>query len=101
MRTIIVDHEYWEEYPRSGSFIYFSKDRKLLGDKTVLESKSKELIDRLENLDDFVNGKPMYMLLPEENFFETDTPDLPQVIQIVKSDMSSLEFFMSLAQEEE
>lgn len=36
MRTIIVDHEYWEEYPRSGSFIYFSKDRKLLGDKTVL-----------------------------------------------------------------
>lgn len=101
MRTIAVDHEYWDEYPRSGSFIYFSKDRKLLGDQTVIEGKSKELIDRIENCDDFVNGNPMYILLPEENFFATDTPDLPQVIQIVKSDMSSLEFFMSLAQEEE
>lgn len=101
MRTITVDHEYWDEYPRSGSFIYFSKDQKLLGDQTVIEGKSKELIDRIENCDDFVNGKPMYILLPEENFFVTDTPDLPQVIQIVKSDMSSLEFFMSLAQEEE
>lgn len=101
MRTIAVDHEYWDEYPRSGSFVYFSKDRKLLGDQTVIEGKSKELIDRIENCDDFVNGKPMYILLPEENFFETDTPDLPQVIQIVKSDMSSIEFFMSLAQEEE
>ena len=101
MRTIAVDHEYWDEYPRSGSFIYFSKDQKLLGDKTVIEGKSKELIERIENLDDFVNGKAMYILLPEENFFENDTPDLPQVIQIVKSDMSSLEFFMSLAQEEE
>lgn len=101
MRTIAVDHEYWDEYPRSGSFIYFSKDQKLLGDKTVIEGKSKELIERIENLDDFVNGKAMCILLPEENFFENDTPDLPQVIQIVKSDMSSLEFFMSLAQEEE
>lgn len=101
MRTIIVDHEYWEEYPRSGSFIYFSKDRKLLGDKTVLEGKSKELIDRMEANDDFVNGKAMYILLPEGNFFKTDDLDLPQVIQIVKSDMSSLEFFMSLTQEEE
>ena len=101
MRTIIVDHEYWEEYPRSGSFIYFSKDRKLLGDKTVIEGKSKELIDRIENYDDFVNGKPIYILIPEGHFFTTDDLDLPQVIQIVKSDMSSLEFFMSLTQEEE
>lgn len=101
MRTIIVDYEYWEEYPRSGSFIYFSKDRKLLGDKTVIEGKSKELIDRMENHDDFVNGKAMYILLPEGNFFNDENPDLPQVIQIVKSDMSSLEFFMSLTQEEE
>ena len=101
MRTIAVDHEYWEEYPRSGSFIYFSKDRKLLGDKTVIEGKSKELIDRMENHDDFVNGKAMYILLPEGNFFNDEKPDLPQVIQIVKSDKSSLEFFMSLTQEEE
>lgn len=101
MRTIIVDHEYWEEYPRSGSFIYFSKDRKLLGDKTILEGKSKELIDRMENHDDFVNGKAMYILIPEGHFFTVDDLDLPQVIQIVKSDMSSLEFFMSLTQEEE
>lgn len=101
MRTIAVDHEYWEEYPRSGSFIYFSKDRKLLGDKTVIEGKSKELIDRMENHDDFVNGKPMYILIPEGNFFTADDLDLPQVIQIVKSDMSSLEFFMSLTQKEE
>lgn len=97
MRTIIVDHEYWDEYPRSGMFIYFSKDRKFLGNKTVIEGKSKELIDRIENYDDFVNGKPMYILLPEENFFATDTPDLPQVIRIVKLDTSSLEFFMPLA----
>lgn len=97
MRTIIVDHEYWKEYPRSGSFVYFSKDRKLLGDKTVIEGKSKELIDRIENYNDFINGKPMYILLPEENFFATDTPDLPQVIRIVKLYMSSLEFFMPLA----
>ena len=61
MRTIVVDHEYWEEYPRSGSFIYFSKDRKLLGDKTVLEGKSKELIDDMETYDDFVNGKALYI----------------------------------------
>lgn len=101
MRTIIVDHEYWEEYPRTGSFIYFSKDRKLLGDKSILEGKAKELIDRMEAHDDFVNGKAMYILLPEGNFFKTDDLDLPQVIQIVKSDMSSLEFFMSLTQEEE
>lgn len=101
MRTITVDHEYWEEYPRSGSFIYFSKDRKLLGDKTVIEGKSKELIDRMGNHDDFVNGKAMYILLPEGNFFNDEKPDLPQVIQIVKSDMSSLEFFMSLTQEED
>ncbi len=101
MRTIIVDYEYWEEYPRSGSFIYFSKDRKLLGDKTVLEGKSKELIDRMGGHDDFVNGKAMYILIPEGNFFTADDLDLPQVIQIVKSDMSSLEFFMSLTQEEE
>lgn len=101
MRTIIVDHEYWEEYPRSGSFIYFSKDRKLLGDKSVLKGKAKELIDRMGTHDDFVNSKAMYILLPEGNFFKTDDLDLPQVIQIVKSDMSSLEFFMSLAQEEE
>ena len=101
MRTIIVDHEYWEEYPRSGSFIYFSKDRKLLGDKTVLEGKSKELIDRMETYDDFVNGKALYILLPYGNFFTADDLDLPQVVQIVKSDMSSLEFFMSLTQEEE
>lgn len=101
MRTIVVDHEYWEEYPRSGSFIYFSKDRKLLGDKTVIEGKSKELIDRMENEDDFVNGEAMYILLPEGNFFNTEDPDLPQVIQIVKSDTSSFEFFMSLTQEEE
>lgn len=101
MRTIAVDHEYWEEYPRSGSFIYFSKDRKLLGDKTVIEGKSKELIDRMENEDDFVNGNAMYILLPEGNFFNDEDPDLPQVIQIVKSDMSSLEFFMSLTQEED
>ncbi len=101
MRTIIVDYEYWEEYPRSGSFIYFSKDRKLLGDKTVIEGKSKELIDRMKNHDDFVNGKAMYILLPEGNFFNDENPDLPQVIQIVKSDMSSLEFFMSLTQKEE
>lgn len=101
MRTIVVDHEYWEEYPRSGSFIYFSKDRKLLGDKTVLEGKSKELIDRMGGHDDFVNGKAMYILIPEGNFFTADDLDLPQVIQIVKSDMSSLEFFMSLTQEEE
>lgn len=101
MRTIAVDHEYWEEYPRSGSFIYFSKDRKLLGDKTVIEGKSKELIDRMENEDDFVNGNAMYILLPEGNFFNTEDPDLPQVIQIVKSDTSSFEFFMSLTQEEE
>ena len=101
MRTIAVDHEYWEEYPRSGSFIYFSKDRKLLGDKTVIEGKSKELIDRMENEDDFVSGKPMYILLPEGNFFNDEDPDLPQVIQIVKSDTSSFEFFMSLTQEEE
>lgn len=101
MRTIIVDHEYWEEYPRSGSFIYFSKDRKLLGDKTVLEGKSKELIDRMGDYDDFVNGEALYILIPEGHFFTTDDLDLPQVIQIVKSDMSSLEFFMSLTQEEE
>lgn len=101
MHTIIVNHEYWEEYPRTGSFIYFSKDRKLLGDKTVIEGKSKELIERMENHDDFVNGKAMYVLLPEGNFFNVEDPDLPQVIQIVKSDMSSLEFFMSLTQEEE
>lgn len=101
MRTIIVDHEYWEEYPRSGSFIYFSKDRKLLGDKTVLEGKSTELIDRMKNNDDFVNGKPIYILIPEGHFFTADDLDLPQVIQIVKSDMSSLKFFMSLTQEEE
>lgn len=101
MRTIVVDHEYWEEYPRTGSFIYFSKDRKLLGDKVVLEGKSKELIDRMANHDDFVNDKAMYILLPEGNFFENDEPDLPQVIQIVKSDTSSLEFFMSLTKEEE
>lgn len=101
MRTIDVDHEYWEEYPRSGSFIYFSKDRKLLGDKTVIEGKSKELIDRMCGYDDFVNGKPMYILIPEGHFFTVDDLDLPQVIQIVKSDMSSLEFFMSLTQEEE
>lgn len=101
MRTIVVDHEYWEEYPRSGSFIYFSKDRKLLGDKTVLEGKSKELIDDMETYDDFVNGKALYILLPYGNFFTADDLDLPQVIQIVKSDMSSLEFFMSLTQEEE
>lgn len=101
MRTIIVDREYWEEYPRSGSFIYFSKDRKLLGDKTVLEGKSKELIDRMGSYDDFVNGKAMYIWIPEGNFFTADDLDLPQVIQIVKSDMSSLEFFMSLTQEEE
>lgn len=101
MRTIIVDHEYWEEYPRSGSFIYFSKDRKLLGDKSVLDGKEKELIDRMKAHDDFVNSKAIYILLPEGNFFKTDDLDLPQVIQIVKSDMSSLEFFMSLAQEEE
>lgn len=101
MRTIVVDHEYWKEYPRSGSFIYFSKDRKLLGDKTVIEGKSKELIDRMENHDDFVSNKPMYILLSEGNFFNTEDPDLPQVIQIVKSDTSSLEFFMSLTQEEE
>lgn len=101
MRTIIVNHEYWEEYPRSGSFIYFSKDRKLLGDKAVLEGKSKELIDRMENHDDFVNGKAMYILIPEGHFFTVDDLDLPQVIRIVKSDMSSLEFFMSLTQEEE
>lgn len=101
MRTIVVDHDYWNEYPRSGSFIYFSKDRKLLGDKTVIEGKSKELIDRMENEDDFVNGKAMYILLPKGNFFNTEDPDLPQVIQIVKSDTSSLEFFMSLTQEEE
>lgn len=101
MRTIVVDHEYWEEYPRSGSFIYFSKDRKLLGDKTVIEGKSKELIDRMENEDDFVNGNTMYILLPEGNFLNTEDPDLPQVIQIVKSDTSSFEFFMSLTQEEE
>ena len=101
MRTIIVDHKYWEEYPRSGSFIYFSKDRKLLGDKTVLEGKSKELIDRMETYDDFVNGEALYILLPYGNFFTADDLDLPQVIQIVKSDMSSLEFFMSLTQEEE
>ena len=98
MRTIIVDQEYWKEYPRTGSFIYFSKDSKLLGDKTVLKGKSKELIDRMKNNDDFVNGKAMYILIPEGHFF---TVDLPQVIQIVKSDMSSLEFFMSLTQEEE
>lgn len=101
MRTIVVDHEYWEEYPRSGSFIYFSKDRKLLGDKTVIEGKSKELIDHMENHDDFVNGNAMYILLPEGNFFNDEAPDLPQVIQIVKSDTSSFEFFMSLTQEEE
>ena len=101
MRTIVVDHKYWEEYPRSGSFIYFSKDRKLLGDKTVLECKSKELIDRMGNYDDFVNGEALYILIPEGHFFTTDDLDLPQVIQIVKSDMSSLEFFMSLTQEEE
>lgn len=101
MRKIIVDHEYWEEYPRSGSFIYFSKDRKLLGDKVVLEGKSKELIDRMANHDDFVNGNAMYILLPEGNFFNDENPDLPQVIQIVKSDTSSLEFFMSLTKEEE
>lgn len=101
MRTIVVDHEYWEEYPRRGSFIYFSKDRKLLGDKTVLEGKSKELIDRMGNYDDFVNGEALYILIPEGHFFTTDDLDLPQVIQIVKSDMSSLEFFMSLTQEEE
>lgn len=100
MRTIAVDHEYWEEYPRSGSFIYFSKDRKLLGDKTVIEGKSEELIDRMWNHDDFVNGKAVYILLPEGNFFNDEKPDLPQVIQIVKSDMSSLEFFMSLNQED-
>lgn len=69
MRTIIVDHEYWEECPHSGSFIYFSKDRKLLGDKTILEGKAKELIDSMEAHDDFVNGKVMYILLPEGNFF--------------------------------
>lgn len=101
MRTIVVDHEYWEEYPRSGSFIYFSKDRKLLGDKTVIEGKSKELIERMGGYDDFVNGKALYILLPEGNFFNDEKPDLPQVIQIVKSDKSSLEFFMSLTQEEE
>ena len=101
MRTIAVDHEYWEEYPRSGSFIYFSKDRKLLGDKNIIEGKSKELIDRMGNHDDFVNGKAMYILLPEGNFFNDENPDLPQVIQIVKSNRSSLEFFMSLTQEEE
>lgn len=101
MRTIVVDHEYWEEYPRSGSFIYFSKDRKLLGDKTVLEGKSKELIDRMGDYDDFVNDKAMYILIPEGHFFTADDLNLPQVIQIVKSDMSSLEFFMSLTQEEE
>lgn len=101
MRTIIVDHEYWEEYPRRGSFIYFSKDRKLLGDKTVLEGKSKELIDRMEAHDDFVNGKAMYIFIPEGHFFTADDLELPQVIQIVKSDMSSLEFFVSLTQEEE
>lgn len=101
MRTIVVDHNYWDEYPRRGSFIYFSKDRKLLGDKTVIKGKSKELIDRMENHDDFVNGNAMYILLPEGNFFNTEDPDLPQVIQIVKSDTSSFEFFMSLTQEEE
>ena len=101
MRTIIVDHEYWKEYPRTGSFIYFSKDRKLLGDKSVLEGKSKEIIDRMKNNDDFVNGKALYILIPEGHFFTADDLDLPQVIQIVKSDMSSLEFFMSLTQEEE
>ena len=101
MRTIIVDHEYWKECPHSGSFIYFSKDRKLLGDKSILEGKAKELIDSMEAYDDFVNGKVMYILLPEGHFFTTDDLDLPQVIQIVKSDMSSLEFFMSLTQEEE
>lgn len=101
MRTIIVDHEYWKEYPRTGSFIYFSKDSKLLGDKSVLEGKSKELIDRMKNNDDFINGKAMYIFLPEGHFFTADDLDLPQVIQIVKSDMSSLEFFMSLTQEEE
>lgn len=94
MRTIAVDYEYWYEYPRSGSFVYFSKDRKLLGDRTVTEGKAKELIDNIENCDDFVNGKPMYILLPEGNFFTTDTPDLPQVIRIVKSNMSYLELFM-------
>lgn len=101
MHTIIVAREYWEEYPRRGSFIYFSKDRKLLGDKTVLEGKSKELIDRMGSYDDFVNGKAMYIWIQEGNFFTADDLDLPQVIQIVKSDMSSLEFFMSLTQEEE
>ena len=101
MRTIIVYHEYWKEYPRTGSFIYFSKDSKLLGDKSVLEGKSKELIDRMKNNDDFINGKAMYIFLPEGNFFKTDDLDLPQVIQIVKSNVSSLEFFMSLTQEEE
>lgn len=101
MRTIIVDHEYWKEYPRTGSFIYFSKDRKLLGDKSVLEGKAKELIDRIEANDDFVNEKAMYIFLPEGNFFKTDDLDLPQVIQIVKSNISSLEFFMSLTQKEE
>lgn len=101
MRTIVVDHEYWEEYPRSGSFIYFSKDRKLLGDRTVIEGKSKELIDRMGDYDDFVNGNAMYILLPEGNFFDVEDPNLPQVIQIVKSDTSSLEFFMSLTKEEE
>ena len=101
MRTIIVDHEYWKECPHSGSFIYFSKDRKLLGDKSVLDGKAKELINRMEANDDFVNGKAMYILIPEGHFFTADDLDLPQVIQIVKSDMSSLEFFMSLTQEDE
>lgn len=31
MRTIAVDHEYWDEYPRSGSFIYFFKGPEIAG----------------------------------------------------------------------
>lgn len=97
MKLTFVDQETWKKNSNKGSFIYFEKDGKLLGDKVVLNDKSSELIETLINSsNEFASNVPVYILISEGNFFKSDDVDSQQCIQIVKSDTSSIWFFMSL-----
>lgn len=100
MKLTFIDKKTWQNHPNKGSFIYFEKDGKLLGDKVVLNDKSKDLIENLiDSSSEFASNIPIYILISEDQFFKSDEIDNPQCIQIVKSDTSSIWFFMSLTDE--
>lgn len=100
MKITFIDQKTWKNHPNKGSFIYFEKDGKLLGDKVVLKDKSKDLIENLiDSSSEFSSNIPIYILISEGQFFKSDDIGSPQCIQIVKSDTSSIWFFMSLTDE--